>query len=518
MDKFGLDPKFINPKTGKLWDDSTPDGHAALRRIFEAEVPGLKYGGASMKNSMGFWLTDRIGQMDKAKKMYDNAMEEYKGKETGFADRSKKTIDYYQNLLDTRLKGRGDIEAMQNEGVGGIMGEALGGAGAKGKYADPYAEDWDADAKMWGDRVPDYLKRAEDALSKRESWFTDPNDSMFSDPGFNGGGPGGSLNAMWQSANGEMQRTNTPDAPSFDPSLAGSMRTGMDFGVLNEGRNRELSGNLASSRRGMGGSSFNELNKVAGGMYQTNALNDNIVKAAQFYEDQRNREFGQKMQKAGLDINQEEAIANSRDRKFGNLSAFNQMLLAANEARYNRMRGESQYQNEQFDDWFQRGLSSQNTQNTMNNQTFGRKLEGGGKEHGERMDYLTYMRGMMDDSFRQDMSRRGVALQGLQTAGNLVGDYNADSGNREAANAGMQLQNNMARDRWTMDQNTANAEQDDATIQAMGTIGGSLGASYGAYRDKKAAAKKGVTAPTGTTDYASKYKIDTSRKLPVWGQ
>jgi hypothetical protein len=54
----------------------------------------------------------------------------------------------------------------------------------------------------------------------------------------------------------------------------------------------------------------------------------------------------------------------------------------------------------------------------------------------------------------------------------------------------MQLQNNMARDRWTMDQNAANAEQDDATISAMGQIGGSLGASYGAYRDKKSQQKK----------------------------
>jgi hypothetical protein len=104
------------------------------------------------------------------------------------------------------------------------------------------------------------------------------------------------------------------------------------------------------------------------------------------------------------------------------------------------------------------------------------------------MDYLTYIKQMTDDQFKRDMAKRGVYLQGLGTAGGLVGNYNADQSNREAANAGL----NAA---WQSGANTAAANAAAAGANSAanwGQVAGTIGGQWADYlKNKKKPAADG---------------------------
>lgn len=501
--QYGLDG-FLNDK-GELASmaDVLSGKNPALLDKFMADykAQGGHYGSTGFQG----WLKDVYGKnsnLEQKYQQYKNAMVGDSDAAKAYDERQKKTLDYYNNMLNTRAGMRTQLEGMAANGPGGIMGDAfksaLGGASGSGgsRWADPYASSWDSDASMWRGKVPDYLARGEAALKDRLPFETDANSSMFDDLGGVGGGANGRLKAQWEAGmtgGAPMRRTDLPNVPGFDRSLPGQMRIGWDNSILRSADNAMKTGDRSLARRGLGGSSFGELNRASIGMDTTGRLNDNIVRASQFGEDQKNKEFDQMMARAGLGVNQESAIADAANRsaqsKFSMLGDFNRMSMDSNKERYGRMTGEFNMKESLFDDWYKRALAAQGIGNDMNTATWGRKVQGNQGSHGEQMDYLGYLKQMTDDQFNQDMARRGVYLQGLNTAGNLVGNYNADQANRQAASAGMQMQNQNAQNTWTAQKAAAEATANQAMFSNLGNAAGGL-TKY--YQDKKKAPATGA--------------------------
>jgi hypothetical protein len=533
--KYGLE-KYVDSTTGEMSDmnDILSGKDKRLRDLFWGEFQGQggHYGGTGEE---GFrkWLTDVWGKnsnLGNKRQQYINDLTADKTAATAFDERQKKTLDYYNNLLNTRLGSREQIAKLGAEGPGGIMGDVFkqmsgGGAGGANKWADPYRESWDKAAAMWGGKVPDYLKRAESSLTDKLPFETDSNSSVFDDFGGIGGGGMGRLQAQWDAARGggaEMQRTELPDAPNFDPSLGGQMRIGWDQNVLRAAQAARQKGADSLARRGLGGSSFGELNAASIGLDTSGRLNDNLVRAAQFTEDQRNRNFDQKMQRAGLGVNQESAIADAANRaaqgKFSMMGDFNRMAFDANRERYGRQTGEFNLKQRLFDDWFKRGIQAQGMSNDMNSETWNRNMEGLQGAHGQQMDMLGYLRSMVNDQHTQDMQKRGVYLQGLGTAGNLTGQYNADQANRDAANAGLGSQYQFGNLAAQSALNQSIAAGNQATMGALGTLGSNLGASAQNWWDKRTPKTKSPNTWNAiSTPKSSGAGITYDPKSP-WGQ
>lgn len=482
-----LDEKGELPSMGDILSGKSP---ALLDKFMAAyKAQGGNYGSTGFQG----WLKDVYGKnsnLEQKYQQYKNAMVGDSDSAKAFDDRQKQTMDYYENMLKTRAGMRTQVEGMAKNGPGGILGDtfktALSGAqGGGDRWGDPYAESWDKDAASWKGKVPDYLARGEAALKDKLPFETTSDSSMFDDLGGVGGGANGRLQAQWDAANSAgagMERTALPDVPEFDKNLPGQMRMGWDNSVLRSADNAMRVGDRAVARRGLGGSSFGELNRASIGMDTTGRLNDNIVRASQFGEDQKSKRFDQGMSRAGLSVNQESAIADAANRgaqsKFSMMGDFNRLSMDSNKERYGRMNNEYNLKDDMMDAWYKRALAAQGMGNDMNTATWGRKVQGNQGSHGEQMDYLGYIKQMTDDQFDQDMKRRGVYLQGLGTAGSLVGNYNADKSNRDAAAAGMQVQNQQANAAWDQQQSLAKSNQNTAMWQNLGNVAGGLTSYY----------------------------------------
>jgi hypothetical protein len=478
-----VDPKFLNPKTGKIWDDSTPEGHAALRQLFEAEVPSLKYKGKSKANSMGFWLTDRMQEQTTKYKEFEAANKA----NTGNAQISDEALKAAQSRL-AQLKQSKEQFGQQTPGL--QDNPFL-------KYLDKERDPrYQQDVDRWrGQADKDY----EQMQKKAELPFNTGDD--YGVAGFDKYGKSTDPDAFNFNAalnRGTYAGPTQGEYVDFDLKGGRTLEESLRRAAANNMQAQNLATDELSARRGLLSSAMNEVGRAGNaarlgdaqanaqlmGMNMTNDLTgrQNQVGAMRFQD-----QFNAALEKARTG----QWSANAQMQREGDL--FNR-AKGIDDTRYARQNNEYGLQQELQDRWRNNALQSLGVQGGLED-----RMQGLDRQNfADRMGFSQFLEGQANNAFNQEMQRNQMTMnqggQGMGINMNMAGqNVNRNMAQQQMENSAMNSANQMASNR------SAGNQQMWGNLISTGMQG---------YQNWAANRNRGLGSPTSMPPRASYNQVD----------
>lgn len=429
-----VDEKFLNPKTGKIWDDSTPEGHAALRQLFDAEVPGGKYKGKSMKNSMGFWLTDRMQEQTTKFKEYEAANKSNTGNQQISDEALKAAQSRLAQLKQSKQQFAEQTPGLQDNPFLKYLDQ----------QRDPrYKEDidrWRGQADKDFDQMQ---KKAELPFNTGDDYgvagfdkygkSTDPDSYNF--------------NAAIQ--RGEYNGPTVGDYTEFDPTGGNALRESLNRAARNNMQTANLGRDENMARRGLLSSAINEVGRagdvarlgdaqagaqIAGINLSNDLVGRNNQVGAMRFQDR----FNAAMEKARTG----QWAANANMQREGDL--FNR-AKNIDDTRYGRQNNEFGLQQQLQQQWRNNALQSLGVQGGLED-----RLQGLDRQNfADRMGFSNFLEGQSNNAFNQEMQRNQMTMnqggQGMGINMNMAGLENSrNMAQQQMENSSMNAANQMA--------------------------------------------------------------------------